>query len=273
MHRDKGLENSEQVMENIILNMSGALLDEGLDSSLEDVRVVDLSALDSTNCYCDASAQEAIRKAVGDVPAGAVHWIDTGDYHYLSRFFLEKAAAELRKPFALVLFDHHPDMQEAAFEGVLSCGGWARDAFTGIGELSQVLMAGINPDLEIEILDLVFDGVLSVTEEDFRHTGDGLSKDVLEMISLLEPGIPVYLSIDKDVLTADHARTDWDQGSMTLAQLEAAILTIYRSHPVLGVDVCGGITRGKGATDSDFELNLATDVSLSKLFGNLAFHS
>ena len=260
-------------MENVILNMSGSLLDEGLDKILDNAKVADLSALEATNCYCDASAQEAVRKAVEGMPACAVHWIDTGDYHYLSRFFLEKAAREYGKPFALVLFDHHPDMQEPAFEGVLSCGGWARDAFTGIKELEQVLMMGINPDLELEILDLVFDGVLSVTSEDFKHTGDALSKDVLEMISLLEPGIPVYISIDKDVLTRDYARTDWDQGCMTYAQLEAAILSISRSHAILGVDVCGGVTRGKGGTDSDFELNLATDVSLSKLFGILAFHS
>ena len=260
-------------MENISVNMSGALPDEGLDRALEGGTVIDLSALEGTNCYCDASAQEEIRKALAGVPACAVHWIDTGDYHYLSRFFLEKTAQESTKTFALVLFDHHPDMQEAAFGGVLSCGGWARDAFTGIKGLAQVLMMGINPDLEIEILDLVFDGVLSVTSDDFRHTGDGLSKDVLEMISLLEPHIPVYISIDKDVLTKDFARTDWDQGCMTLAQLESAILSISRSHGILGVDVCGGITRVKGASDSDFELNLATDISLSKLFGNLAFHS
>lgn len=260
------------MMENIILNMSGAVFDEGLDKALEGGKAVDLSALEGTNCYCDPSAQDEIRRAIEELPSAAVHWIDTGDYHYLSRFWLEKAAAEVGKPFALVLFDHHPDMQEAAFGGVLSCGGWARDAFTGIENLSQVLMLGINPDLELEILDLVFDGVLSVTAEDFRHTGDGLSKDVLEMISLLEPHIPVYISIDKDVLTGDYARTDWDQGCMTLPQLEAAVLAIARTHAVIGVDVCGGITRGKGGTDSDFELNLATDISLSKLFGNLAIH-
>lgn len=256
-------------MENIIINMSGAALDEGLGQALGEAEVVDLSSLGGTNCYCDAAASEAIREAFAPLPVKAVHWIDTGDYHYLSGFWLEKAAAS-GKPFALVLFDHHPDMQEPAFGGVMSCGGWARESFSGHDAIAQVLMMGINPDLELEILDLVFDGVLAVTSEDFRHTGDALSGDVLEMISLLEPRIPVYISVDKDVLTRDFARTDWDQGNMTLAQLEAAVRCISASHEILGVDICGGLTRAKGAGDSDFEVNLATDISLSKLFANLA---
>ena len=255
-------------MENIVINMSGALLDEGLPSVLEGSRTVDLSALEGTNCYCDADAQGSIRTALEDVPCRAVHWIDTGDYHYLTRFFLDKAASQ-SGPFALVLLDHHPDMQEAAFEGVLSCGGWARDAFTQTESLTQVLLLGINPDLELEILDLVFDGVLAATSEDFRHTGDSVGQDVTEMLSLLDPHIPVYISIDKDVLQPRYARTDWDQGAMTLKQLETVLGTIASSHPVLGVDVCGGITRGKGGKDEDFEVNLATDISLSKLFANL----
>ena len=256
-------------MESIILNMSGAQLDEGLDSALEGSKVVDLSALEGTNCYCSAEAAGAIREAVAPLPVRAVHWIDTGDYHYLSRFWLEKAAAQAEH-FALVLFDRHPDMQEPALGGdVLSCGGWARDAFTGIEGLTQVLALGINPDLEIEMLDLVFDGVLAATEDDFRHTADGLGQDVLEMISLLDSGIPVYFSIDKDCLTRDFARTDWDQGSMRLAQMEAAISLIASSHPVLGVDVCGGITRAKGAKDEDFEVNLATDKRLAAILSNI----
>ena len=257
-------------MKNIILNMSGFYPEEGLDAALRNVATADLSALEGTNCYCDAAAAEAIRAAVRDLPLDALHWNDTGDYHYLTRFWLEKASAECGdSPFAMILFDHHPDMQEPAFGSVLSCGGWARDAFTGIPNLSQVLLVGINPDLELEILDLVFDGVLAVTSEDLRHTGDGLSQDVLEMFSLLEPQIPVYISVDKDVLMPDFARTDWDQGRMSLAQLETAVLRATAGHRLLGADVCGGLTRAKGAKDGDMRINLGTDLELEKLFGNL----
>lgn len=262
------------LMRNIILDMSGLCGESGLGQSLASAETVGLVSLEGTNCYCDGKAAAAIRSAISDLPVGALHWCDTGDYHYLSRFWLEKAAAECgENPFALVLFDHHPDMQEPAFGDVLSCGGWARDAFRSLPNLTQVLMVGIDPDLEIEILDLVFDGVLAVTSDDLRHTGDSLSQDVLEMFSLLDPGIPVYISIDKDVLTKDYARTDWDQGCMTLPQLEAAVLRAVSGHRLLGADICGGLTREKGATDADLSLNLSTDLALEKLFGNLVIDS
>ena len=245
-------------------------MEEGLDRSLPGAEKLDLTSLEGTNCYCDEAAAAAIRSAVAGYPAAALHWDDTGDYHYLSRFWLEKVAEEsCDSPFALVLFDHHPDMQEPAFGGILSCGGWARDAFQGIPNLTQVLMVGINPDLELEILDLVFEGVFAVTSEELRHTGDALSSDVIEMFSLLDPGIPVYISIDSDVLIKDFARTDWDQGSMTLAQMEAAVLRATAGHRLLGADICGGLTRAKGATDADLALNLKTSLALEKLFGNL----
>ncbi len=257
-------------MKNIILDMTGLSREGGLESMLESHQAVDLTALEGTNCYCDDCAASAIRDAIAALPVRALHWIDTGDYHYLSRLWLEKAAAEQGDaPFALVLFDHHPDMQEPAFGRVLSCGGWARDAFSGIPNLTQVLLVGIDPDLEVEILDLVFDGVLAVTTDDLRHTGDALSQDVLEMFSLLDPNIPVYMSVDKDVLTKDHARTNWDQGCMTLMQLEAAVRRIAAGHRLLGADICGGLSRDKGGSDADFEINLRTDMALEKLFGNL----
>lgn len=240
------------------------------EEGLGDAGVLDLKKIEGTNCYCDASAADAVRDAIRELPARAVHWIDSGDYHYVTRFWLEKVAAERAgKPFALLLFDHHPDMQEPAFEGVISCGGWARDSFTGTDGLCQALLIGINPDLELEILDLVFDGVLSVTSDDLRHTGDSLGQDVMEMISLLEPSVPVYVSIDLDVLRKEHAATDWDQGVMTLVQLESALRAVSASHEILGVDICGGLTRAKGAKDGDLELNLRTRTALSEFVDNL----
>lgn len=238
--------------------------DMGLDKALKGAEVIDLSALESTNCYCDSDSAAAIRSALADKHVPAVHWIDSGDYHYLSRFWLER----VDRHFALLLFDHHPDMQEPAFEA-LSCGGWARDAFVSMDNLSQVLMVGINPDLELEILDLMFDGVLAVTEEDICHSGDNLTADVLEMISLLEPGIPVYVSIDKDALSEKYARTDWDQGRMTLEQLKKVLAKVASSHEILGVDICGELTRAKGATNDDMALNLQTDLEISEFLKTL----
>ena len=248
--------------------MSELFSEEGF--APEGAEDVDFRHLDGTSCYCSPEAEACIREGLAATRPDRIHWIDGGDYHYLSRFTLEAAARECAgKPFALVLFDHHPDMQEPAFGEMLSCGGWARRALAEIPQLQQVLLIGINPDLELEFLDLVFEGVLAVTSDDLRHTGDHLGSDVTEMISLLEKDCPVYISIDLDVLTRSFARTNWDQGCMTLTQLEECCLRLNASHRILGVDICGGITLEKGASAQDYAVNLETRRKLSEFFASL----
>ena len=52
-----------------------------------------------------------------------------------------------------------------------------------------------------------------------------------------------------------------------------AVRRAAAGHRLLGADICGGLTLDKGGTDADFELNLATDKELEKLFGNLIIDS
>lgn len=202
-------------------------------TALKGAEVVDLSALEGDSRHCDAAKAEAIRNALAAKPLPAVHWIDNGDCHYISHFQLEK----VDEPFALLLIDHRPDMRVPA-DGCLSCDDWARYSFISLESLRQVLMVGIDPDSELDFLDLVFDGVLAVTDDDLRHCGDHLSDDVIEMISLLEPGIPVYVSIDKCVFSPDYAGCG--AGRMTLEQVGQLLSRIAHSHRITGVDICGG---------------------------------
>ncbi len=53
----------------------------------------------------------------------------------------------------------------------------------------------------------------------------------------------VYLSIDKDAFGREEVVTDWDQGTMTLEQLERAYCRILDSRRILGVDICGEADR------------------------------
>ncbi|MDO4826659.1 MAG: arginase family protein [Bacteroidia bacterium] len=254
--------------EHTIIRISELYSEEGF--APEGAREVDFRSLEGTSCYCSEQARERIGAELAAKRPGGINWIDSGDYHYLSRFTLEAAARQCGdSPFALVLFDHHPDMQQPAFGNLLSCGGWARGAFTEIPQLKQVLLLGIAPQLELEFLDLVFEGVLAVTTDDLRHTGDALGGDVKEMLSLVEKDWPIYISVDLDVLTRDFARTNWDQGCMTPAQLQECCRRLAASHRILGVDICGGITREKGGTPQDFALNLRMRESLSEFFASL----
>ncbi|MBQ7213181.1 MAG: hypothetical protein IJS25_01445, partial [Bacteroidales bacterium] len=51
--------------------------------------------------------------------------------------------------------------------------------------------------------------------------------------------LPVYFSIDKDVLLPDGAVTDWGNGLMPLESLCRFIAGTGSSRRVIGADVCG----------------------------------
>ena len=110
-------------MDSLLIKMSSLYADEGW--SPEGVPVCDLRHLDGTCCYCDRESEAAICKELDKHPLRAVHWIDGGDFHYLSELWLRR----LEEPAQLLLFDNHPDDQEPAFGAdILSCGGWVAHA-------------------------------------------------------------------------------------------------------------------------------------------------
>lgn len=190
----------------------------------------DFSGLEGTNCYCSDESMKAIRQAVSGLPLCAIHMIGTGDYHYISLFWLER----IRKPFALVLIDNHPDDQPDAFgENLLTCGSWVREARR----------------LPFCVATAWFDGDGNV------HT-DGDIHAVSE----------AYLSIDLDVLSSEYAITDWNQGKVSLDQLSYFIRSTKKSHSIIGIDICGGLSPEKGASPADISLNARTEEALINLF-------
>lgn len=194
----------------------------------------DFSRFEGTNCYCAPESADRIRRAAASLPLHAFHDIGTGDYHYVSLFWLER----IREPFALVLFDHHPDDQPGAFgPQLLSCGGWVAHARA---------LPLMQTDLWI------------------RDAAD------FHALERLPDGLPVYLSIDLDVLSPDDARTDWDQGSMRLEELLAALRSLTATRRLLGVDLCGGLTPEKGASPEDQALNARTGEALWEVFADPA---
>lgn len=192
------------------------------------MRILDskFDQLDGTNCFCSEESADAIRSAIGTLPVEAIHMIGTGDYHYISLFWLEK----IEEDFTLMLYDNHPDDQESAFgSDILSCGSWVRNA----RELEHVKAFSW-----------------------FR--GDGTYDP-------LPDGLPVYLSVDLDVLSREFAHTDWSQGDVTLDALCRHISETLASHRLIGADICGGLTEQKGASPEDWALNASTEEALIKI--------
>ena len=223
---------------------------------MEGEAFIDCSDLDGTVCYCDPDSESAILSRISGRMAESLHWIDSGDYHYLSALWLSR----LSSPFDLLVFDHHPDMQEPAFGGILSCGGWVRTSLERYPFLRNVLIVGINPSLEGECEG--FGERVKVLNKDSLK-----GKDPSEIVSSLpSDGIPLYVSIDKDVLSPEDARTDWDQGDMRLSFLMEALRGVFDRKKVIGADICGEILLHKGATPEDLSVNRRTDSDMYEFF-------
>ena len=198
----------------------------------QNISWVEVQELTGSNCYCDEEAAKVLKEKLEKFSAGEIHFIDSGNYHYMSRIWLEK----LETPFRLVAFDNHTDMQLPAFGGLLSCGGWIAASLEELPLLEKVILIG--PDQE------AFDQ----TEPVFRQKVQYLSREKLRIMTpeekraffeKMEMDYPMYISVDKDVLCKDDASTTWSQGDMTLEELCQFVEILLDKQQILGMDVCG----------------------------------
>ena len=99
----------------VIMNFSGVYEAEGFYKNHGYVWV-DCKDIKGTNCYCDEEGENAIREAIRELGPEGIHFLDSGNYHYVSKIWLEKIAEE----FELLVLDHHTDMQPPMFGDILS---------------------------------------------------------------------------------------------------------------------------------------------------------
>ncbi len=224
-----------------------------------DFKVYDLKDMSGTNCMCDDEAVGRIRRLLSDekVIAGEIHFIDSGNYHYMSALLTEL----VKEPFELVVLDHHPDMQAPMFGDILSCGGWILKVLKENQFVRGVHVIGADKGL-ISQLDPEDVGKVHFYPEfaDVNVSDESGHDRDTEVISVrefvrerLSGRYPVYLSIDKDVLSRDELITNWDQGQMAAEQLFLLVKELAGKDSIpgenesvpggklrlLGVDVCG----------------------------------
>ena len=126
----------------ILLNFSGAYDYESFASSQKIIHV-DCRGLNGVDCYCDEDGRKELRRILAPYPAKALHFIDSGDYHYLTEYWVSK----LQEPFSLIVLDHHPDMQQPQWEGVISCGGWVTDVLEKNPFVRNIIIVGASDEL------------------------------------------------------------------------------------------------------------------------------
>ena len=231
-------------------DFSGVYRQMELPVPREEVQFHDMRDLSGTNCYCDDAAAEQIRTAMRSERTAGIHFTDTGNYHYMSYLYLSL----LQKKTLLVVFDHHTDMQEPAFGGILSCGGWVKRT---VSDLQHVVDAWVIGPEEKDIeaaSDAAEEQAFFLSGEklmDFRSEGAfekrirTLFRERMEKsMKSVERPEQIYISVDKDILSPEFASCPWSQGDVTLDELSFMITSVLTEAQKAGLrpaaaDICG----------------------------------
>ena len=242
--------------ENLILDFTHVYCDEYI-KDIDRFRYMDCSDIEETDMYCSKNAYEKIWGRIEPYGIQGIHYIDSGNYHYISKIITD----HITEPFGLVMYDHHTDMQIPMVPEMMSCGDWAGQALSQNKNIRQLVIVG-PPESDIEQTLESYSGsqsgrLLTFSAEDLH--GD-LPKNKLKLI---RTDLPLYISIDKDVLGTEYTETNWSQGDMSIDGLER-LLSVFlggqgeeknsdacrddernagdiRHSRILGIDICGEI--------------------------------
>lgn len=221
----------------------------------KDVKWIDVHELPGSSCYCDEEAMDQIREKIRDFSIDGIHFIDSGNYHYMSRIWLEK----MTQPFRLLVFDNHTDMQPPAFGGLLSCGGWIAASIDELPFLQEVCLCGPEEEAYRQVPDEWKEKVKFLSKET-RASWEIFFREI-------PLDLPLYLSIDKDILCPEDACTTWSQGELTLKELLGYLQIVKerlaaQGQQAAGVDICGECDPDK---DAGSEVNDVANRALLKM--------
>jgi hypothetical protein len=200
-----------------ILNFSTIYEQESFYQLDKSSHFIDLTDISGTNCMCDDMAKSAVAERIGS--ARGLHFIDNGNYHYISAIYLE----QIKEPFSLVVLDHHPDMQRPMFD-ILSCGGWVLEVMEKNEFVRDIHVIGADRKLIAELDEEVREKV-----KFYDCVGEFAGSS-----------FPIYLSVDKDVIREDDITTNWDQGEASAEEVISFIGEVMgASQGFIGADICG----------------------------------
>lgn len=131
----------------------------------------------------------------------------------------------------LAVADHHPDMQPPLFQELLSCGCWVNRVLEENPYVEKVVLLGADAELVAAVPEPYRSRMVAYDESQIARD------DRWE--NCFPKDLPVYLSIDKDILSPSQVHTNWQQGTLTLSQLRNVILELFHHCRVSGADICG----------------------------------
>ncbi len=186
-------------------------------------------------------------------------FVGSGEFHHVSLALLRR----LRQPFNLLVLDKHPDWVRGV--PLLHCGTWLHHA-AQLPNVQRIYHLGGDLDFEnafrwlaprrhLEAGKFVVHPACRTYRAGFwrnlphepllpasggRLTEERLSRLCLPYLEDLQRW-PLYVSLDKDVMTAAEAPVNWDSGHLHFDEVQTILNFFQRAsgNPLLGMDVVG----------------------------------
>ncbi len=157
--------------------------------------------------------------------------------------------------------------------------------------LNQVFIVGVQDELITQDIRTQYTQVQFITENEIIGLFGNVSKDIGKDSILLDKKnlllnkkvvqyifdkihieYPVYISIDKDVLSKQQYQTNWDQGILSTKSLKSLLSLMVKQYQVLGMDICGEMDEAMqkqygykwNETNGQFNIDLLTSLVLFK---------
>jgi hypothetical protein len=186
-------------------------------------------------------------------------FLGSGDFHHLSLALLRR----LRGPFNLLVIDNHPDWMRGV--PLLHCGTWLWHAAQLPG-LQRIFHVGGSVDFDnayrwLAPWPLLRSGKIVVAPACQRFQGRWWQKidhrplrqhperaaergDIEAWLTPYRDDLaawPLYVSLDKDVLTAADAVVNWDSGHLNVPEVLALLEAFVNAanEAVAGMDIVG----------------------------------
>jgi hypothetical protein len=204
--------------------------------------------------------QEALAQRFGTAADDEPHltWYGSGDFHHVTLALLRR----LRQPFNLLVLDNHPDWMR--FVPFMHCGTWLAHA-AALPLVRTIYHLGGDVDFDNFYRSLAPWSRLrrgkivvvpairryqrfpwkALPHEPLRRRADepAAQERIAEFLQPFAADLaahPLYISLDKDVMTARESVVNWDSGHLTLDEILGVLDTVCGfASKLVGMDLVG----------------------------------
>jgi arginase family enzyme len=217
--------------------------------------------------WINQRTRQRLKSVLDPKEKNAITFLGSGDFHHISSLLIE----QFDKDFCVIIFDLHPDLD--FLPPRFSCGSWV-NLIAAQRTVKKIVMLGPSSDdltfpnnmtfnfswfnnarVEIYPYNHAPSRMLfkNLEKNNFIHTHSKsffqtitwenlINKDIKAVIADIMERLPtknIYISIDKDCLSWDHAVTNWEPGMMSLDWLLDALRALKDGATIVGMDIAG----------------------------------